>query len=248
MKKLKLAIIHLIFFIVLSACSNQSTQPVIQKAGEAEDENLTEPVIVEEKVDEQEINEFIEFQVNNDVLRLNLKAVPILEQYLMAVKNPSQSVEEMQIYNFDINNQEILLLEFSCNENSCSYLLINQADDNQSYLVADLAKFENISLSPDQSRFLLKFSRTKTSSETSYFVHDIMVVDMDSWSILDVRSKTEAVVLNYTRPINAMEWLDNETISLTTPDMISSGENIDSNPIDVTPDNLTIEILYIEQN
>ncbi|WP_156290503.1 hypothetical protein [Oceanobacillus salinisoli] len=244
MKK-RLALI--IFVILLSGCSETTDQPVIEKAEDTQYMEQTEPVIVEEVIDEEEMNEFIEFQVDEEILRLNLKAVPILNEYLSGVNNLSQAVKQMGIEKLPIEGQEIYLIEFSCTNDLCSYLLINQEKDKQSYLVADLAKFENVFPSPSETNIILQFSRTVSTHFP--LVHHIIVVNVESWSTLPLENEmSDTDILHYTWPFQTIEWMDEENISITIPDTVNLNDE-NTAALDETELNKTTTIkLHVQQN
>ncbi|WP_085992540.1 hypothetical protein [Oceanobacillus senegalensis] len=222
------------FLLVISVgCSNNSNQPVIQKA----DNNATsskEPTIQEETI-EDEYKEFIEFQVEKDHVRVDVQAIPILSQYLTAVKHRKSAVEEMKLEKLPITEQPIYLLEFSCKKELCSYLLLSQNKDKRSYLVADLARYENVIPSPDQTKFIIEFSRSSDNLQSG---HHLIAFDIKGWSPLLLQTNTgNSDILNYHWPYKEVEWLDESSLSIKVSDT-------DSQP---TKENKDIENKTIQQ-
>ncbi|WP_099157892.1 hypothetical protein [Virgibacillus ndiopensis] len=204
----------LLFFIciLLTACSKD--EPVIvKKDAKAADPN-EEPELVEQKSNE-ETDEFIEFALPDEKIMINLEMVPILNEYLYATKDRKKAIEKMKMLRIDAIERDIYLLEFSCKNGLCSYLLLDQSKENQAFLVADLAKSIQTKLSPDHSKILLQFNR-----ETALPIplSNLVVIDLKNWELVSLTNDTnEAKLLHYSWPIVTAEWLDNQTITAMIP-------------------------------
>src|SRR5690606_20017294 len=167
--------------------------------------------------------EFIEFKFNNEILRVNLKQIPILSAYLHAAEDRQSIIEQMDIQQL-VNKEDssIYLLEFSCLEGQCSYLLLDESSENTGLLVADLATFEQVMLSPEQSKLLLKFNRESTYE---YPLSNAVVVDLENWKVLTLEN--EAITNNlfdFQWPILSVNWNDEETIFISIPDTLETNK------------------------
>ncbi|WP_052345783.1 hypothetical protein [Paucisalibacillus sp. EB02] len=210
-----------LFFIVcfLVACSN--SEPAIVKVNTPPEEVAKEPELIEELTDNEEVDEFIEFKLADEVLRVNLKQIPILSAYLHAAKDRQAVIEKMdiqQIVNKEENN--IYLLEFSCLDGQCSYLLLDESSENTGLLVADLALFDHVVLSPEETKLFLKFNREPTHELP---LSNVVVIDLENWEVLPLEN--EAIVNNlfdYHWPILSVNWIDEGTLSISIPDTLDT--------------------------
>jgi len=144
-----------------------------------------------------------------------LKRVPILNEYLRFINDQEKVVQEMDLIPIDLEEHTIYLLEFSCQNNLCSYLILDQSKDNPTYLVADLAKYVDSLLSPDRSTIILKFNR-KTS--LSLPLTNLVAIDLEQWDILSLKTQSsEKEYLNFTWPLSSISWIDKNTISAHRP-------------------------------
>ncbi|WP_163970826.1 hypothetical protein [Oceanobacillus halotolerans] len=198
--------------LLLVACS--SNEPLIMKKDQPTSANgEKEPELVEEEIEENETEEFIEFSLPDEQVLINLKMVPIIAQYLEGVDDRQKTIKKMQIEKINAS-EDLYLLEFSCHNDLCSYLVLNQSEDNRAYLVADLAQKAEMKLSPDNNKLLFLFSRTGTLPIPAT---DIVVVDVVNWELLPLVNQTETNILSYQWPILVAEWIDNDTISIERP-------------------------------
>jgi hypothetical protein len=201
-----------------------------------------EPELVEEEIDDDEVEEYIEFYLNDEQVTINLKGLPILNNYLHGSANRKQSIEEMELTRVYSDEENIYLLEFSCNDTLCSYLILNQNRDNPSFLIADLARSLETKLSPDESKLLFLFERDAGPSEG---MKDIVVIDIMDWSRLQLINETTGeTILGYKWPLNEVEWVDDETISVIKPDSIEPEDPSDIQSAEKTPvTNVILRIL-----
>jgi hypothetical protein len=228
----------LMFFLV--ACSNN--EPAIVKVDTPPEETSEEPELIEEVSEDEVVDEFIEFTLEDEVVRVNLKQVPILSAYLQGVKNPKAVIQQMDIQKlFQHEDNDIYLLEFSCDE-TCSYLLLDQSSENTGILLADMAFYEQFILSPSESRVLVKFNRESTQE---YPLSNIIVIDLKEWAVLSLKNDANVSnMFDFNWPIIAANWLDEETISISVPETLPTNHeqaDIPSNEMneivfDVIPD------------
>ncbi|MBP1948705.1 hypothetical protein [Virgibacillus litoralis] len=208
--------------ILLVACSEEPV--IIQKDTKQVDPNQ-DPEFVEEQTEDEEVDQFIEFTLPDEEVKINLEMVPILNAYLQGIQNRQQALEKMNMFRVSATDKNLYLLEFSCQDELCSYLLLDQTEDNQAYLIADLAKYIQAKASPDNTRILLRFHR-KLTSPAPY--SNIAVIDLEEWRLIPLANEmNDKDVLNYKWPILTADWVDNDTITISHPDITeASPENI----------------------
>src|SRR5690625_7487375 len=130
------------FFALLIACSQE--EPVILK----KETNTTDeyhPALIEEE-QEDENDTLIEFTFTEEQVMINLKNIPIFNEYLQATNDKEKAIRNMEL--IPIEKSDIFLLEFSCANEHCSYLLLHPDTNNQAFLVADLAQYSQALFSP----------------------------------------------------------------------------------------------------
>ncbi|HLR80171.1 MAG TPA: hypothetical protein VK119_06280 [Bacillota bacterium] len=209
-------------FMMLTACADE---PVIVKSDTPSEDPESKPEIVEqENDDEEEADEFIEFTLPEEKIMINLKMIRILDSYLQTFQNRRQALEEMNLNSIDTGDKNHYILEFSCHETLCSYILLDQGEENRAYLIADLAKLIQALKSPDDTKMLFHFNRGESRPPLS----DIVVMDMKKWEPLALHyPTTEEAMLDYNWPILAAEWNDDNSLSATVPDITEpSAENL----------------------
>lgn len=200
-----------IFSVILLCIGCSNNEPVMTKLENQQSEPTENPELVEENGEENETNEFIDFFLPEERVSINLKMVPILEQYLYAVQDRERAVNNMNLFPIHTENNTLYLLEFSCKNESCSYILIDQSKDNPAYLVADLANFIQFEFSPNMEKIFFKFNR-KTDFPIS--LTHIIIIDLNTWTKLQPHPASS---LNFSRPILDVSWVDDENISLVLP-------------------------------
>ena len=208
--------IPLVILLLLTGCSG-SAPAIIEKIDTVPDETEKEPVLIEQQ-EEEESEEFIEFSLEDEQILISLKIVPILNEYLKGVSNRKQVINKMHLERISAESHDIYLLEFSCVHDLCSYLLFHPTNEKLAYLVADIAKFSGSILSPNESKVVLHFSRFHASISN---LDTIVVVDLDNWKLLSLNNeKSNDTILNYRWPFLSIDWLDNDSITIATPDII----------------------------
>ncbi|MFD1039043.1 hypothetical protein ACFQ3N_11680 [Virgibacillus byunsanensis] len=202
-------------FLLITACS-ESEPTVVKKETDPKNPNQ-EPELVEE-TKEDKTEEYIEFTLPDEQVMVHLEMVPILYEYIHATKNRQQAIEEMNMHRINVEETDLYLLEFSCHDELCSYLLLDQSKDNQAYLIADLAKLIQTKISSDSAKVLFQFNRTDTSLPLP--LTDLVVVNLNQWEPVALINETnETVTLDYTWPIITVEWINDTTINALKPDI-----------------------------
>ncbi|MEC5425135.1 hypothetical protein QGM71_16740 [Virgibacillus sp. C22-A2] len=202
--------------MVITACQNR--EPVIEKVDAIPEKPNSEPELVEQ-VKEEEVEEFIEFYLDDEQITINLQAVPILKEYLHTTKDRRKATEQMRFERIYNKEQSVYLLEFSCSNDKCSYLAFNQTKDNQAHLIADLAKSVDAVISPEATKILFIFERSNKSLPQP--LTNIVVIDIDNWDIVPlVNETTNRDILNFNWPLATVEWKDDDSISVTKPALL----------------------------
>src|SRR5690625_33580 len=205
----------ILIFLILFTVACQSNEPVIVKQEQTTSSTISDPELIESEV-EQEADQYIEFSLPYEQVVINLKMVPILNEFLHFIDDKEKAVEKMNLLPIHLGESTIYLLEFSCQQNQCSYLVLDQSKDNPTYLIADLAKYAYTSISPDKTMMFIKFNR-KTS--LSLPVTDLVIIDLEHWNILPLKSQSGKEFLNYKWPINTVTWINETTLLAHIPKM-----------------------------
>src|SRR5690625_4561057 len=209
----------IIFLLLTVACS----EPMIVKK-ETTDVTTGEPELIEE--DNQEMNhKFIEFSLPYEQVVINLKKVPILNEYLHSIKNKQKHIENMNLIPINLRENTVYLLEFACQNQLCSYLIFDQSKDKQAYLVADMAKHISTSFAPNKDTMILKFNR-KTPLPLP--LTNLVAIDLQQWKILTLKTERDGKkFLNFHWPITSLTWIDEQTLAGHIPIMTElTEENI----------------------
>ncbi|QTM99236.1 hypothetical protein ERJ70_07930 [Sediminibacillus dalangtanensis] len=230
-----LFLIGLSFVMAGSACSDDDAQPVMVKSEEHADATEKKPVLVEKDTEEKDEDSepeemLLEFTLPNEQVVIDLNQVTILKHYLSAVPDREAEIEDMSLTRVDIPDKDtIYLLEFTCREDSCSYLLLNQQEEGGSYLAADLAMFKSASISPENDLLLLLFNRKEPGLETDISKDKMVIVDLEQMS----RQRTlmdsgEPFKNEYHWPVLSASWKNNQVISVTVPAISGTEESLET--------------------
>ncbi|WP_208589415.1 hypothetical protein [Gracilibacillus suaedae] len=191
---MKIAVI--ISLILLIACSNQESEPMITK--EEPDQPIDELLDHEETPQEKESPE-VEFVLEDEIITLNTENITILGAYLNTVDDRDRAIANMNLEKLDLDR--LYLLSFNCSSTTCSYLLLDRNEPNRSFLVDDLVHLKEVILSPDQSKLL-------------FILNEFQV---DTWRVFNLEDWT-TVKFEPTPPeaihIQTAEWLDEESITI----------------------------------
>lgn len=207
----------LIILILFTSCSTDENEGAIIKATDAIEEVLRNPDANSTEI-EDEFEKYIEFEVDEEQVLVDISKIPILYDFLRIQQNPSRAIQKMNVEKLDIEQQNIYILQFSCMKERCSYLLFHQDQSKSAFLVADMAKFINVFTSPSQSKIALQFNR---AGEDTMPLSNLVVFDIYNWQSLSLKSdKTTTIFLNYTWPFVAVEWIDDEQIAISIPEFI----------------------------
>ncbi|MFC3039923.1 hypothetical protein ACFOGI_06625 [Virgibacillus xinjiangensis] len=214
-------LLFLILFLSLLASCSEDNEPAIVKQESAG--SGIQPELMEDEQEDETI-EWIEFPLEDEQIIINLQAVPILKGYLAAAEYPNEKIKKMDLERIH-PELSIYLLEFSCTKELCSYLLLNPSESNKAFLLADMAIFEGMHLSPDEDRMAFEFSRTSFDRSAA----DLIVMDINNWEKLPLLEKEgDKDVLEYQQILDHVRWIDNDHLRVETADqMQTSSENED---------------------
>lgn len=207
----------LLILIVIISCS-QKNEAIVKRDHSPEVETNTPELIEQRKEDRKE--QQIIFSLPYEQITIDLAKIPILKEYLQWVNRPEEAVKKMNLIPIKSDEQTIYVLEFSCKNNYCSYLLLKEKDDLESHLVADMAQFKQSFLSPDREKILLQFQRIENFTLP---LSNLIVVDLKEWNILPLKpdeNSLQQTILPYKWPIIDVIWNDNETLSVYIPDLL----------------------------
>ncbi|MFS0752014.1 hypothetical protein [Oceanobacillus sp. 1P07AA] len=204
--------ICLIFLFGLAACSNNN-DTIIKKVESAED--VKDPVLIEEVNEkDEEVDQFIEFFLEDEQLTINLNRVPILDYYLQGAENREEAIKHMNMKRLPIEDQQVYLLEFSCIDERCSYLIFNHDESNAAILLADVAKYSNYYVSPNNQYIIFQFVRETQDIPLSHLVS----IGLTEWSVVSlIMPENDDTIIEYTRPIIGIDWISDQEISVQSP-------------------------------
>lgn len=200
----------MIFLLFIVACETE--EPMIIKKDEPINTTIDETV---EEANEQEDEQKIIISLADENVQLNLNKIPILAEYLSLAKNKTIAIQQLNLIPLQTSEQTIYLLEFACQNNHCSYLLIDENEKHSSILLADLAKYDDAFFSPDESLLAIKFRRNQ---DNSLSMGHVTIISLDQWKTVPLMNESEhSHVLHYRSPILSLTWIDDTTISVQTP-------------------------------
>lgn len=229
----------IISLILITACSHND--PIIETVDTEQKHTNSEPVLVEQ-TSKEETDEFIEFSLEDEQIMINLKMVPILDEYLSATEDRQKVIEKMKIEQITVADDTIYLLEFSCQNDRCSYIVFNQSQDDQSFLIADLAKSVKTFISPDQTKVLFQFNRVQSPAIS---LDHLVVVDVKAWEPIPL---IDTDLLNYAWPFITIEWMDNETIAITKPDILNPTNELINKWLETVERPVTEVVLHLQSS
>lgn len=201
-------ILMVCIFLSLAACS--SHKPAIEKKNATPKDTEDNPILIEEQ------DKFIEFSLLNEQVRINLNMVPILNDYIESAAFPKEAIKEMEIKRVRSTDKKLYILTFSCNEDLCSYLMLDWSNDNNAaMLLADIASLVQMKPSPDDTKLLLQFER---KNSLPLPLAEIIVVDTEKWEQLELENKTNNMdFLEFTWPLTSAKWSNNEHVLISKP-------------------------------
>lgn len=211
-----MALVFLTFFI--TACSSNNGDEAIMKADYMDEDMVASAKSDEIKSEEATALEYIEFNLDEEQILIDIGKIPILHEFLRIHQQPQKATQEMNLEKIELALQNIYILSFSCNNERCSYILLHEDQKKRAALVADMAQLVGSYVSPDQSKIALQFNR---QSEETIPLSNLVIFDINEWQSLSI-SKEEMLpnILNYNWPFLSVEWVNGESIAISIPDLI----------------------------
>lgn len=210
--KRSLLFVVMLAFISITGCSKSHTdqKTELQPSTDLPSEKKKQEVKSEEA---QHITE-IQLSLDGKLESFNLDSIPLLQRYLDASVNPDIEINRMKATTISYKDQKIYLIAYSCSAKNCSYILVNE-QEQKSQLVADIAIFQTVSFSPDETKLMLLFKRPEVHGVTR---DAIVIVDLNSFEQLPLRNlSNEQTTLHFNYPILSSRWVDNNSVQIEIP-------------------------------
>lgn len=213
---MRVFLIILLSSLCLVACSKHESSVPIEKMAV---ENEVTAAEVNGQPDERspEMMEYAEFLVDDEIVSIAIKDIPILEQYLRFQKNPNEKIMEMELEKIDVGAENVFLLQFSCFDGHCSHLLLHPDRKNVVHLIADIATYQSFFPTPDGSKIAFLFNRL---SEENLPLGHVVVYDFINRKLIPMVSLDGIDKLDYTWPILSVEWENDNSLAVTYPDLL----------------------------
>ncbi|WP_226034547.1 hypothetical protein [Aquibacillus saliphilus] len=210
-----------LLFFFLFACSSD-VSPAITKKDVVSEEANPKPELVENEIkenNEEKVQMVLEFNLPNEQVTINLDGIEILNEYLTGASNRQEQIDKMILTPVKLPEYDTLyLLQFSCYNDNCSYLLLDQKDEGRSFLLADLSKILKFAISDDNNKLLMVFRRINEEGNLILQKDNLLVIDLDSWETLSVSTNSqEKFANNYKVPIMDANWNQDHSITISTP-------------------------------
>ncbi|GAA4071203.1 hypothetical protein [Amphibacillus indicireducens] len=205
-----------LLFIILVGCSKEPPI-IIQEVTDPTSETSID--LVAEEFSDVENAQFLEFTLSDQQISLNIDKIPILANFLKNHNDRDQAIQNMQLTQILKDKfDSFFLLSFACQDNSCSYVLIN-TESEYSKLLADQARTVKINVSPDESYLLIQFERQLRTNPR--VTNKLFVLDLDTWEeiILTFEDKDMTSLHSFRWPILDAEWRNDDELEITLPDL-----------------------------
>lgn len=213
-----------IFTILMSSCSNQQSIIMREDVEPRQDEPSVDLIDHIQESQNEVPDRLLEFRLDNQLITLNVDRIPILSNYLAQHADLDQVTQGMELIPvMPDQHNTIFLLAFACNNQTCSYLLINTEKD-ESQLLADQAKLVEIIPSPDSEKVIFIFNRNFVDSPR--YANKLIVYNLQTWQehiLTETESENKHMGLHAFRwPILNVEWFNDSEIMVELPDIEQS--------------------------
>ncbi len=227
---------------ILTGCRDN---PPIVVEEQTETIDQEETSLIEETVKNETV-EIIEFQLKEEIVKLGLADIPIIDHYLAQHQNKARAIDQMTLSPITLTDKTLYILTFAKKGATGSYLLIDTAEQI-STLIADQVKLERYYLL-NETTLLFNFSESLRDVDLSR--HQLLAYSTDKLEPLPLEVTSDRVTAHalqtFTWPILDVVMHDDNIIHLTLPDLIEptidalhTWESLDEAPthmIDVTID------------
>lgn len=206
--------------VILSACATTSNEtPPLTKPAEAadhRDSTIKSKVVPKTK----EISLFTE---NGEEHIFLLKDLPLIDKYLQHAGDATLEIARMKLSSFDRIDEtsSFFVLQYGCSKDLCSHLFIKKEEkDVQSKLISDFATLKEVKWSTEQQFLSFHFTEPEGDSFTRDTLYVIDVRDLDKMQL--ITPEENQVSLTHEWPILSTDWVNNDTIAVTIPDVSES--------------------------
>jgi len=228
--------------IILTGCRDN---PPIVVEEQTEIIDHEETSLIEETVKDETV-EFIEFKLKEEIVKISLIDIPIIDHYLAQHQNKARAIEQMTLSPIELPDKTLYILTFAKQDTTGSYLLIDTVEQI-STLVADQVTLEHYDLL-NETTLLFNFSEPRRDVNVNR--HQLLAYNTDKLEsvplVVTSDSVTARSLQTFTWPILDVVMHDDNIIHLTLPDIIeptidaiNTWETLDDAPtqmIDVTVD------------
>jgi hypothetical protein len=202
--------------IILTGCRDN---PPIVVEEQTETIDQEEASLIEETVRDETV-EFIEFQLKEEIVKISLADIPIIDHYLAQHQNKVEAINQMTLSPIELTDKTLYILTFAKRGLIGSYLLIDTAKET-STLIADQVTLEQYHLL-NETTLLFNFSEPQRDLNLNR--HQLLAYNTDKLEIVPFVVTPDSVsarsLQTFTWPILDLEINDNHIIHLTLPDII----------------------------
>ncbi|WP_130859791.1 hypothetical protein [Gracilibacillus phocaeensis] len=190
--------IWIFLLLMLCACDNDQEDLMITKETDAmSNETVEQPPEQAEPIEEQHE---IEFALDDEVIVLNTNNITILKSFLATTNDREQAVANMKLEKLML--EKLYLLSFNCQDEKCSFLLLDRKEPNRSLLLDDMVKLKEIIPSPEETQLFILFEHKNK---------DVWkVFQLEDWEMAPFQAEAE---LEDLRVIEA-NWQDEQNIHI----------------------------------
>lgn len=202
--------------LLMLGCSKEPAIIVKEDIDPIEDELIE---LIEQTQDDLQTQQFLEFVLLDQQITLNLNNIPVLANYLEQHSDREKAIQEMQLTQILSDDfDSIYLLSFACQNDACSYLLLN-TEIAESQLLADQAQVVKIEASPGLEHLLIVFKRSLPNHPWDTF--KLSIYDIENWTEISlIDDDTEIMGLHrFNWPIFDTVWLNETELEITFPNI-----------------------------
>lgn len=205
----------LLILVVLAACNSEEEKTMLTK------EEPQEIKIEETESDPIEKKELeVEFTLEDEIITLNAKNIPILDAYLETVQHKEATIKKMDLSKLD--PESLYLLSFNCEQATCSYLLLDRDKPNRSYLIDDFVGMKDIVASSDLNKLVIILE----TNDTDMF----QIFDLENWEPIILY--TNKIKHDKIRILSSL-WQNEHTVQMTYLDTLENTEHtVDLNVVE----------------
>lgn len=228
--------------IILTGCRDN---PPIVVEEQTEIIDHEETSLIEETVKDKTV-EFIEFKLKEEIVKISLIDIPIIDHYLAQHQNKTRAIEQMTLAPIELTDKTLYILTFAKKGAIGSYLLID-TEKQLSTLIADQVKLERYYILNETT---LLFNFSESSRDINLNRHQLLAYNIEDLETVPFSVASDKITARslqtFTWPFLDVVMHDDNIIHLTLPDVIeptvealTTWESLEDPPtqmIDVTID------------